>query len=178
MIDIEELNYKGDVENEVDKNNEVFINVINKIIKNQKEIISKVNSMEESVGSHYQLCPKCNGQGSVSKPPYIAGDVNQWSGTAATFVCDVCNGLKILYISNKKQSKEINLEESKNFYEEPNLQQPKEENQKSLLEQARDIKLSFIASGKDEIHLFIDNDEDRIRINTILDQLQKSGVDK
>lgn len=31
--------------------------------------------------------------------------------------------------------------------------------------------------GKDEIHLFVD-DEDRIRINTILDQLKKAGVDK
>ena len=27
----------------------------------------------------YQLCPKCNGQGTVSKPPYIAGDVYEWS---------------------------------------------------------------------------------------------------
>ena len=44
----------------------------------------------------YQLCPKCNGQGQVSKPPYIAGDVHAWSSTSLMFVCDVCNGKKII----------------------------------------------------------------------------------
>ncbi len=44
----------------------------------------------------YQLCPKCNGQGILSKPPYIAGDVNQWSSSSTSFTCDVCNGSKIL----------------------------------------------------------------------------------
>ena len=44
----------------------------------------------------YQVCPKCNGQGIVSKPPWIAGDVYQWSATSATFICDVCNGAKII----------------------------------------------------------------------------------
>ena len=46
--------------------------------------------------SAYQLCPKCNGQGIVSKPPYVAGDVHEWSSTSATFTCDVCNGAKII----------------------------------------------------------------------------------
>lgn len=44
----------------------------------------------------YQMCPKCNGQGIVSKPPYIAGDVYHWSGSASSFTCDVCNGAKII----------------------------------------------------------------------------------
>ncbi len=45
----------------------------------------------------YQNCPKCNGQGTVAKPPYVPGDVFEWSGsTATTFVCDVCNGAKII----------------------------------------------------------------------------------
>ena len=44
----------------------------------------------------YQLCPKCHGQGTVSKPPYIAGDVFQWSSTSALHVCDVCNGAKVI----------------------------------------------------------------------------------
>lgn len=43
------------------------------------------------------LCPKCNGQGIVSKPPYVAGDVHECSSTSATHTCDVCNGTKILY---------------------------------------------------------------------------------
>ena len=44
----------------------------------------------------YQLCPKCNGQGQVSKPPYIAGDVHEWSSSSCIFLCDVCNGSKII----------------------------------------------------------------------------------
>lgn len=46
--------------------------------------------------SPYQLCPKCNGQGFVSKPPYVAGDIYEWSSSQTSFVCDVCNGAKII----------------------------------------------------------------------------------
>jgi len=44
----------------------------------------------------YQLCPKCNGQGVVSKPPYVAGDVLQWTSGGSAFTCDVCTGNKII----------------------------------------------------------------------------------
>lgn len=44
----------------------------------------------------WQLCPKCNGQGMVEKPTYVAGDVHQWISTASVYVCDVCNGAKVL----------------------------------------------------------------------------------
>lgn len=44
----------------------------------------------------FQKCPKCDGQGIVSKPPYIAGDVYQWSSSELTHQCDVCNGAKII----------------------------------------------------------------------------------
>jgi hypothetical protein len=44
----------------------------------------------------YQLCPKCGGQGTVSKPPYVAGDVHEWSSTSCSFTCDVCDGKKII----------------------------------------------------------------------------------
>ena len=39
------------------------------------------------------LCPNCGGQKTVSKPPYIAGDVNSWvdSGTP-TYPCPTCGG--------------------------------------------------------------------------------------
>ena len=47
-----------------------------------------------------QLCPKCNGQGVVSKPPYVAGDVQEWTGSAISFVCDICNGAKVI-VDNK-----------------------------------------------------------------------------
>lgn len=42
-------------------------------------------------------CPKCDGQGIVSKPPWVAGDVFIWSSTQAAFTCDVCNGAKIIW---------------------------------------------------------------------------------
>lgn len=45
-----------------------------------------------------KLCPKCNGQGTVSKPPYIAGDIHQWSSSSVIFNCDVCNGAKVLLV--------------------------------------------------------------------------------
>jgi len=44
----------------------------------------------------YQKCPKCDGQGCVSKPPHVAGDVYQWTSTATSFICDVCAGSKVI----------------------------------------------------------------------------------
>lgn len=45
----------------------------------------------------YQACPKCQGQGIVSKPPYVPGDQSSWSTSSAmSFQCDVCKGQKII----------------------------------------------------------------------------------
>jgi len=55
-----------------------------------KEILPNIDAIP------YQKCPKCDGQGMVSKPPYIAGDVHQWSASECAFTCDVCNGAKII----------------------------------------------------------------------------------
>jgi hypothetical protein len=59
----------------------------------------------------YQLCPKCNGQGSVSKPPWLPGDVDRWScsetfqeGLKTSFVCNVCDGAKILLVPGKEKN--------------------------------------------------------------------------
>ncbi len=55
----------------------------------------------------YQCCPKCNGQGTVSKPLYVPGDINSWDSSVSNFVCNVCNGTKIIpmfvaeYAANK-----------------------------------------------------------------------------
>lgn len=48
--------------------------------------------------NYWQICPKCNGQGIVSKPPYVAGDIHQWSSNSTSFfLCNMCNGqMKIL----------------------------------------------------------------------------------
>jgi len=44
----------------------------------------------------WQLCPKCHGQGTMSKPPGMPGDVNEWSGSQSSYACDVCEGNKII----------------------------------------------------------------------------------
>ncbi len=44
----------------------------------------------------YQLCPKCHGQGTVSKPPWVPGDVVSWTANQTSYQCDVCNGNKII----------------------------------------------------------------------------------
>jgi len=63
--------------------------------KKQQENISSciINSVSHCA---FQLCPKCNGQGTMSKPPHIPGDVNEWTSSQTSFTCDVCNGEKIL----------------------------------------------------------------------------------
>ena len=52
----------------------------------------------------YQCCPKCEGQGIVSKPSYVAAGVNQWSSTSAVHQCDVCLGAKIIPMHIVSQS--------------------------------------------------------------------------
>lgn len=58
---------------------------------------SYASQKESAASPQVQLCPKCNGQGTVEKPPYVTGDVHQWSGTQTSYVCDVCHGAKVLY---------------------------------------------------------------------------------
>ena len=47
----------------------------------------------------YQLCPKCNGQGQVSKPPYIAGDVHEWSVVVAYLLAMCAMAVKLYQCS-------------------------------------------------------------------------------
>jgi len=61
-----------------------------------EDIPEEQKDFEEVKFVPYQLCPKCNGQGQISKPPYIAGDVHEWSSSSCIFPCDVCNGSKII----------------------------------------------------------------------------------
>lgn len=63
-----------------------------------ESIDTSENSLHKHFVTHsaYQLCPKCNGQGIVSKPPWVAGDVDQWTSSAASYICDLCNGAKVI----------------------------------------------------------------------------------
>jgi len=43
-------------------------------------------------------CPVCNGHGTVSKPPQIAGDITTWSSTDnKLYPCKACNGTGIVW---------------------------------------------------------------------------------
>lgn len=44
----------------------------------------------------YQLCPKCNGQKTVSFPPYAPGDAPSALGTEIAYTCGICNGAGII----------------------------------------------------------------------------------
>jgi len=58
-----------------------------------------------------QLCPKCNGQGIVSKPPYVPGDVFEWASTSTSFPCDVCRGNKTISVPGDVQIKALTPED-------------------------------------------------------------------
>ena len=51
---------------------------------------------DKPIQYEWHKCPKCDGQGIVSKPPWIAGDVYEWSSTTLTHQCNVCNGQMII----------------------------------------------------------------------------------
>ncbi len=44
-------------------------------------------------------CPVCNGQKTVSKPPWVAGDQPTWSASNAweLYPCPSCNGAGIVW---------------------------------------------------------------------------------
>ena len=46
----------------------------------------------------YYTCPVCTGAGTVSRPPYIAGDQPSWAANStAIFDCKACDGKGILW---------------------------------------------------------------------------------
>jgi cytochrome c5 len=55
---------------------------------------------------HTKICPVCNGQGIVSKPPWVAGDQRQWTSSSTAFPCDVCHGFKIIYVPDDLKHEE------------------------------------------------------------------------
>ena len=48
-----------------------------------------------------QKCPKCDGQGTVAKPPWVPGDVHEWISGETGYICDVCNGSGIIYVPER-----------------------------------------------------------------------------
>lgn len=76
--------------------------------------------------AEWQLCPKCQGQGRVCKPPYLGAEVQSWSATQTDWECGVCHGAKILqrpYVN--APAREVKLGEQEEpvvtFYTPPEL---------------------------------------------------------
>jgi hypothetical protein len=44
----------------------------------------------------YQICPKCNGQRVVAKPPWVDGQQMTWVSDNGSYPCDICNGSGII----------------------------------------------------------------------------------
>jgi len=55
------------------------------------EQVNRVNNCNSSIK---QLCPKCAGQGIVSRPPHIAADQESWAGTELSYKCNLCDSHK------------------------------------------------------------------------------------
>lgn len=57
------------------------------------------SGMEEiKIPNGWQKCPKCDGQGTVLKPPYLAGEIQHWTSSDTQHQCSVCKGKKIINI--------------------------------------------------------------------------------
>lgn len=55
----------------------------------------------------WQCCPVCNGHGTISRPPNIAGDQQTWPGWGTSlYMCPCCNGHKVINIETGKPPKD------------------------------------------------------------------------
>jgi hypothetical protein len=52
--------------------------------------------VSDANGGHWQKCPKCDGQGIISKPPWINGDQNTWTASEGSYTCNLCNGQMVI----------------------------------------------------------------------------------
>ena len=49
------------------------------------------------MGYKYQKCPICDGAGLLNRPPWVAGDQQEWSTTdASPYTCHGCQGSGLL----------------------------------------------------------------------------------
>ena len=48
-----------------------------------------------------ELCPKCKGQGVVSRPPWVPADQPTWtSNTVGPHICNLCDGQKLIVVTS------------------------------------------------------------------------------
>jgi DnaJ-class molecular chaperone len=51
----------------------------------------------EPVGSVPFKCPVCEGTGLVSRPPWVAGDVPEWTAAQTQYPCRTCDGTGVMW---------------------------------------------------------------------------------
>jgi len=55
-----------------------------------------------------EKCPVCNGQKTVSKPPYVAGDIDHWmSCSMETYPCPTCGGKGYVVVDDSTTINEL-----------------------------------------------------------------------
>jgi hypothetical protein len=60
----------------------------------------------------WQACPVCNGAGSVTRPPWVPGDVQTWyGGASAGHVCPTCKGARMLDVLSGNPPPQLTLVE-------------------------------------------------------------------
>jgi predicted RNA-binding Zn-ribbon protein involved in translation (DUF1610 family) len=60
------------------------------------------------------LCPNCQGQKWVQKPPNIPGDQNEWVSTGAQYPCPTCGGTGYIVIQVPIDRKAVYMEKDYN----------------------------------------------------------------
>lgn len=56
------------------------------------------------------MCPCCNGAGTVSRPPWVAGDQETWASTdVRTYPCQACAGAGVLWKAGETRKMPIDL---------------------------------------------------------------------
>ena len=66
-----------------------------------KQDLDTIEDATNIINGGFQLCPKCNGQGIVSRPPWIAGNLGSWMSSESSYECNLCHGKMIIPIPNE-----------------------------------------------------------------------------
>jgi len=72
------------------------VEIITHTHKTVVEQADEILELIEDSRKYKQLCPKCSGQGIVSKPPHITGDQNEWTGCEISYQCNLCEGKMVI----------------------------------------------------------------------------------
>jgi RecJ-like exonuclease len=72
---------------------------INELLTGDVEGICVPCYNRREINRMMHACPVCHGQGTVSKPPWVTGDVVMWTSDRTSYPCQVCGGAGIVEVS-------------------------------------------------------------------------------